>query len=40
MSIDGCTSAEDVERVASVLEANERREVLLKTTDGRGFEIF
>ena len=34
------TNAEDVERVASVLEANKRREVLLKTTDGLGFERF
>jgi hypothetical protein len=38
-AVEGCATAADVERVAMVLEANKRREVMLKTTDGRGFEI-
>jgi len=38
-AIEGCATAADLERVAAVLEANKRREVMLKTTDGRGFEI-
>jgi len=38
-AVEGCATAADVARVAQVLEANRRREVSLKTTDGRGFEI-
>jgi len=38
-AVEGCATAADIERVAMVLEANKSREVMLKTTDGRGFEI-
>ena len=38
-AVEGCSTTADVELVAEVLEESGAREVVLKTTDSRGFEV-